>query len=402
VLYSPEAFEPLADLTWDDARVRDAIREIVTDTDDALRGPKLLWRADPWDGWHATSPMKNLYVGAAGVLWALDGLRRRGHAETRLDLPALALRTLELFRAKPDFIKGETRPEPSESALMLGETGILLIAWHLSPSGELEKALLERVRANVANDADELFWGIPGTLHAALAMHETTGDDRWREAWLESADVLWSRRGGDGLWMQRLYGNEVKGLSSSHGLVGNVRSLLRGGKLLARERRRALERDTNEILARMAMHEGKRANWPHRVWPQLFYPDGQPRLQWCSGGPGIVVSTADFLDEELLLAGAELVWEAGPHGLEKAGCICHGTAGNGYALLKAFQRTRDEVWLERARRFAMHALEQVSRLRAERGRGRYSLWTGDIGVALFAADCVDARTSYPVLDSWSW
>jgi hypothetical protein len=402
VLYSPEAFEPLADLTWDEARVRDAIREIVTDTDDALRGPKLLWRADPWDSWHATSPMKNLYVGAAGVLWALDGLRRRGHAETRLDLPALALRTLELFRAKPDFIKGEARPEPSESALMLGETGILLVAWHLSPSGELEQALLERVRANVANDADELFWGIPGTLHAALAMHETTGDDRWREAWLESADVLWSRRGGDGLWTQRLYGNEVKGLSSSHGLVGNVRSLLGGGKLLARERRRALERDTNEILARMAMHEGKLANWPHRVWPQLFYPDGQPRLQWCSGGPGIIVSTADFLDEELLLAGAELVWQAGPHGLEKAGCICHGTAGNGYALLTAFQRTRDEVWLERARRFAMHALEQVHRLRAERGHGRYSLWTGDIGVALFAADCVDARTSYPVLDTWTW
>ena len=34
--------------------------------------------------------MKNLYVGAAGVLFALDELRRRGHAETRLDLAELA------------------------------------------------------------------------------------------------------------------------------------------------------------------------------------------------------------------------------------------------------------------------------------------------------------------------
>jgi hypothetical protein len=51
----------------------------------------------------------------------------------------------------------------------------------------------------------------------------------------------------------------------------------------------------------------------------------------------------------------------------------------------------------------VHALEQVERLREQRdGRGRYSLWTGDVGVALFAADCVDARTAYPVLDTWDW
>ena len=47
--------------------------------------------------------MKNLYVGAAGVIWALDALRRRGHAETSLDLTAAALRTLDLERAERDF-----------------------------------------------------------------------------------------------------------------------------------------------------------------------------------------------------------------------------------------------------------------------------------------------------------
>ena len=78
--------------------------------------------------------------------------------------------------------------------------------------------------------------------------------------------------------------------------------------------------------------------------------------------------------------------------------ICHGTAGNGYAFLEVFRRTGDERWLDRARRFAMHALEQVERLRAQRGRGRYSLWTGDVGVALYAADCLDARAAYPILD----
>ena len=91
MLYRPEDFEPLTDEPWDEERIRAGIEEIVADTDAALRGPKLLWRADDWDRWRATSPLKDLYCGAAGVLWALDDLRRRGHAETRLELGELAL-----------------------------------------------------------------------------------------------------------------------------------------------------------------------------------------------------------------------------------------------------------------------------------------------------------------------
>jgi hypothetical protein len=116
----------------------------------------------------------------------------------------------------------------------------------------------------------------------------------------------------------------------------------------------------------------------------------------------MVIGAAQYLDEDLLLAGAELVWQAGPPTMEKGPGICHGTAGNGYALLAAFARTGDELWLERARRFAVHALEQVERGRAERGRGRYSLWTGDLGVALFTADCIESKTSYPVVGSLDW
>ena len=48
---------------------------------------------------------------------------------------------------------------------------------------------------------------------------------------------------------------------------------------------------------------------------------------------------------------------------------------------------------------ALRTLERVRRLRAARGRGRYSLWTGDLGVALYAADCLDGRAMYPILDS---
>src|SRR5262245_40739719 len=66
VLYRPEAFERLNDTRWSERRVRAGIAAIVADAEQGLRGPKLLWPADPWDRWHGTSPMKNLYVGTSG------------------------------------------------------------------------------------------------------------------------------------------------------------------------------------------------------------------------------------------------------------------------------------------------------------------------------------------------
>jgi len=396
VLFRPEAFEPLTETSWDADRVRDSIRTIVADADSSLRGPKLMWPVHEWDGWHGTSPMKNLYVGTAGVLWALERLQGRGLAETRLDLADLARRNVELSRARPDYMKGMKLPDPRESALMTGEAGILLVAWRLAGDDTFADELLDRVRANVDNPAEEVMWGSPGTLIAARTMLEWTGDERWREAWNQSAEALLARLGVDGLWVQHLYGQEAKSLTPPHGVVGNVQALL---PLLDEERSERLRRDTNAVLARTAVVENGFANWPPRDRPELAGPDGQVRVQWCAGAPGIVVGAAEYIDEGLMLDGAQLVWRTGPPTLEKGPGICHGTSGNGYAFLKTFERTGDERWLERARRFAMHALEQAERLREQHGRGRYSLWTGDVGVALYAADCLDGRAEYPFFDA---
>ena len=193
-------------------------------------------------------------------------------------------------------------PEPRESSLLCGETGILLVAWRLAPSAELADILLERVRANVTNEADEVMWGTPGTLIAARSMLEWTGDERWRAAWQESADALWSRRGEDGMWTQRLYRQKLRSLTPPHGLVGNVQALL---PLLDSARRLRLERETAAVLERTAVVEDGLANWPPRDRPDLPGPDGQIRVQWCAGSPGIVISASDFLEDDLLLAGAE-------------------------------------------------------------------------------------------------
>jgi lantibiotic modifying enzyme len=384
VFYQPDAFEPLTEEPWDEGRVREGIQRIVTEADEAYDQVSL-WPAHEWDAWQTPLPLKNLYAGAAGVVWALDALQRRGHAETKVNLPAAATRTLERWRAEPGLLEGTELPSKPASSLLCGETGILVVAWRLAPSDDLADALLARVRENVANEAEEVMWGSPGTMLAAQAMHELTGEDRWAEAWRESAEALLDRRESDGLWTQRLYGNVHRFLGPVHGLVGNVLAL----------RNEAVERQTAAILTDEAIVEDGLATWPAVAGGELMPKDGTIRLQWCHGAPGIVATAGDYLDEELLRAGAELTWQAGAHGPEKGVGLCHGTAGNGYALLKAFARTGDERWLECARRFAVHALKQT-----ESSPGRYSLFTGDVGAALFASSCLHADARFPVLQTW--
>ena len=386
MLYEPTRFDALIDEPWVPARVEDAIAAIVADADAAFDATAL-WPAHEWDARGKPLPLSGLYVGAAGVIWALDELRKRGHAESSRDLAAAMVRAVGLERATPDCSADEHyRP----GALICGETGALLVAFRLTSDPALADDLHALVRDNVDNPTDDINWGAPGTLLAALAMGEWTGETRWDETARESAIALRERRGADGLWRQD---DDYRGLSTLHGVAGNTLALLRF------ESNDAVTGESAAVLSRHAFREDDLANWPGTPRPQLARPrDGRICLQWCTGAPGVVAGAWEYLDEDLLLAGAELLWRAGAHQDEKGHGICHGTAGNGFALLKAFARTGDELWLERARRFAVHALAQAERIATANGRRRYSLFTGDVGTALFAAACLDGDTRFPIID----
>src|SRR6185437_13210733 len=160
-------------------------------------------------------------------------------------------------------------------------------------------------RDNRSNDVNDLMWGVPGTLLVARALLARTGNQHWADAVTASEDALRAERETDGLWTQRLWGETWKGLSAIHGLVGNVVALGEIG-------------NAAEVLRERATVEDRYANW------------GDGRLQWCVGAPGIVAHAASYLDEELLLAAAQLIFDAGPPAAEKGAGICHGTSGNGY------------------------------------------------------------------------
>ena len=386
MLYEPTRFDALIDEPWVPARVQDAIAAIVADADTAFDATAL-WPAQEWDARGKPLPLSGLYVGAAGVIWALDELRKRGHAESSRELAAAVVRAVALERATPDFSEDEHyRP----GALISGESGALLAAFRLTSDPALADDVHALVRENVDNPTDDISWGAPGTLLAALAMREWTGEGRWDEAARESAIALRERRGDDGLWRQD---DDYRGLTTLHGVAGNTLALLRF------EPDAAAAGESAAVLSRHAFREDGLANWPGSPRPQLPRPrDGRICVQWCTGAPGVLGGAWEYLDEDLLLAGAELVWRAGAHRDEKGHGLCHGTSGNGFALLKAFARTGDERWLERARRFAVHALAQAERIAAVNGRRRYSLFNGDVGTALFAAACLDADSRFPIVD----
>jgi hypothetical protein len=390
VLFTPANHEPLIDAAWDEGRARATIEAIVQDTESA-RGDDGFWPMHPDDrDDDGISLRTSVYMGAAGLLWGLHRFGR-DHAGVADRLHASYLREPDW----PGIVPG----------YWAGEAGMLLVAQQMAPTSERAELLLAAVDANADNESTELMWGSPGTMLVAHSMLEATGDRRWADAWLRSADLLWSRwlpsdEHGCRLWTQQLYGHERQFIGPGHGFAGNVFVLALDGGLLGGERRDELERRAVETATALAVREGELANWPAVTTEPMLSTSGI-RVQWCHGAPGMVASLAgiasgDAAFSQLLVAGGELTWQAGP--LAKGAGLCHGTAGNGWAFLALFERLGDERWLERARRFAMHAIWQVEASRERHGFGRHSLWTGDMGVALYLEQCIDGQAGLPSLD----
>ncbi|NRB24599.1 MAG: hypothetical protein HRU42_13180 [Shewanella sp.] len=84
--------------------------------------------------------------------------------------------------------------------------------------------------------------------------------------------------------------------------------------------------------------------------------------------------------------------------MKKGTNICHGTAGTGYSFLKLFKATGDELWLKRARAFAMFGIEQAQQQCEARGTYEYSLWNGDTGFAHFVHHCLNQTSGIPTMD----
>ncbi|MEO5770480.1 MAG: LanC-like protein [Burkholderiaceae bacterium] len=397
-LHDPARHEPLTTTRWSEHAAREAVTRIATDALHTF-SPSALWCAHPLDD--PDTPERRhamLYFGAGGVIWALEHLRRVGAIGGDFD-----------FRDTVATLVGRNRElidtwEDARGSYLMGDTGLRLLQWQMAPDASLADALFDGIEANLRHKTLEALWGSPGSLLASLHMAEATGQARWRDQLERGLRVLFDAMVFDEalgiwLWVQDMYGKHTRYLGGGHGFVGNVFPALRAAALLPAALVEAFVERALQTLKATAVHDGAVINWEPLHDPSGNVPS-KLLVQDCHGAPGIVCRLAAAPRtpqwDALLLGAGEATWLAGP--LVKGSGLCHGTAGNGYALLALWQRSGDPLWLERARAFAMHAIEQVDRFANATGQTRHSLWTGDIGVALFAWACIDGDARFPTLD----
>ena len=398
MLHDPARHEALVPFAWDESRVRATIARIVEETVRAF-SPDTLWPQHPRDlspKDDPDAPATCLYFGAAGVAWALDYLH---------DVGATAMP----FAADLDALRDRNRAwlagEAGDAAgsYLMGDLPIEMMAWGREPTAARADAIAALIAANIDHPARELMWGSPGSLLAAQLMHRRTGDERWATLFRAIAQRLreqlsWSERQGCHYWSQHLWDLQVRCLDAVHGFVATASALIQGRHLLAADDWLEWQGCIETTVANTAIREDGRATWP----VQADEPPGTRQkwlMQFCHGAPGFVICLAGLpgsVLDALLVEAGEATWAGGP--LAKGSNLCHGTAGNAYAFLVLLARTGDTRWRDRARAFAMHAIAQFDAETASVGRLRHSLWTGDIGLAVFLWDCLREKAQFPTLD----
>jgi hypothetical protein len=393
---------PLRPIRWSEGDATAAIEDIVADALEHFDAERF-WPAHPLDE-GICDGHTSLYFGATGVIWGIDYLGRVGATKTRFDFRPVLPRLLEASQA--EFAKWKYAEHGS---LLLGDIGAALVVMRIDPTPAIVDLVYARADANTTLPVRELMWGIPGSMIVCCHMAAMTAEPRWRALFAVQAARLLGDLGeaDDGpLWTQDLYGRHLRYLGPVHGYAGNMIALMRGWEWLADDQRARIATAVPRALAANAQRSEHGATWPGVVADRDKtldnYGTARRRLcQHCHGAPGMVTAFADapFTSvelEDLLREGGSFTWAAGP--LAKGSNLCHGTGGNGYAFLKLYRRTNDLMWLERARSFAMTAIAQYCEARDQLGRGRHSLWTGDIGLAVYLWDCLTAKPQFPTID----
>jgi lantibiotic modifying enzyme len=117
-------------------------------------------------------------------------------------------------------------------------------------------------------------------------------------------------------------------------------------------------------------------------------------VQWCHGAPGILllfVKAYEVFGQPKYLAWAELaadvVWMRGL--LRKGNGLCHGVAGNAYCFLAVFRCTDNDIYLHRARVFALAAQDDIVAAHQDTPDHSMSLFEGLGGLLALYADLLE-------------
>ncbi len=399
MLFDTKRHEPLTKTSWNQDIVQSEILSIIDDIQCSLL-PEACWSTHPLDAesYPDSGPKWAAYAGAAGTIHALQILSGYGYKID--DLSGLIESVYQSFLKKPDV--------SVEQGLQIGELGILMPAILAQPDDEkLSRLVMRCMEDTIELPLYEITSGQTGMMHAALALYRKTGKNRWKDLFLRGAKSLmdnWIQDDvtGQWLWQSQVFGPKRHYYGACHGITGNANILIQGADLLPDDYIEIIITRTVNTLLLSGKQKDNLANWALCTKPDI----DKLLVQWCHGAAGVVTAMARTPKtdsniskqlDQLLDETGELVWQAGP--LVKGSNICHGTSGNGYAFLYLYQKTGKSLWLNRARKFAMHAIEQCQKARCQYGQGRFTLWTGDAGLAIYLYHCMyPEKSAIPGLD----
>jgi hypothetical protein len=192
---------------------------------------------------------------------------------------------------------------------------------------------------------------------------------------------------------------ELRSLGAAHGWAGYLYALLRWSESAGAGPPDGLG-ERLEQVGELGQPAGRGLRWPHETGAGV--PDTALAASWCNGAAGFVplwIAAHRKLGDETYARWAEMAAWSAYEAPAAPGDLCCGFAGRAYALLTLHRQADERHWLARARALAERAATSV---RANSLR-RDSLYKGEVGVALLAADLqAPEYACMPLFEAEGW
>lgn len=355
------------------------------------------------------SPSASVNFGSAGLAYALLRI-----AQQRADASLLALADVWSQAALRDIGSmgpaALSAPDLEMSPELIGTVSFYhsvpgalcvgaLVAESQSDEVRLARLVKQFAAAAAADEARlELIFGLAGPLLGCSLLLDAIGATSDDESGvLAKLGNRLSERIRDQLANQPSIGatTDPSSLGVAHGWAGILYAALQWAQVS----KSAVSSDLQarlEQLADLAQPVGRGLAWPVSTRGR---PDsGGMRPTWCNGAAGhlhLWLLAHELLDDPRYLplahGAAWTVYEAPNSG----GDLCCGSAGRAYALLRYFRRDGRQIWLDRANQLADHAARTIRQQHLR----KYSLYRGEVGVCLLAADlCAPNEARMPLFE----
>ncbi|TKB89332.1 MAG: hypothetical protein E8D40_17505 [Nitrospira sp.] len=357
------------------------------------------------------APTASFHSGAAGIAYAL--LRM---ACIREDDQLLALADLwsnravrEVQYSSPDAFWGKgyelTPPSTGATSLYHTASGVHCVEALVSHARGDETSQRCAVRAfvdagQIASLDSDVSFGRAGSLLGCCFLLDVQPSTPEEQSLRSLGDGLCSE-----IWRELVLSDPIGEalsrtvLGAAHGWAGKLYAILCWSEASGSTIPDGLEARLAELAA-LATPIGSGLRWPSVVGP---YSHVSALWEtWCNGAAGLAhlwtLAYRRFGNEQYAELATGAAWAAyqAPLGTFD---LCCGLAGRAYALLNLYKLNNEEAWVDRARDLAERAALSV---RAGSLQSN-SLYKGDIGVGLLAADLESPRHAcMPLYENEGW